>query len=163
MTRPNRGKQFEHIVFASFNDVDDVSINRLPDQMSGYKGSSNICDFIAYKYPHQYFIECKCCYGNTFPLTNITVNQWEGLMSKSKIKGCIAGVIIWFIDWDITVFFPINSLCNLKDEGLKSVNARNLPFYEVPFNILEGKKKRTFFKYDIKKFLNAMTEVNKYE
>ena len=39
---------------------------RLNDQVSGYKGTSaNISDFICYKYPLDYVIDCKSHKGNT--------------------------------------------------------------------------------------------------
>ena len=42
----NRGKQFEDVIKQAFLNVPDVSVDRLHDQMSGYFGSKNICDFI---------------------------------------------------------------------------------------------------------------------
>lgn len=41
----NRGKAFENIIKQAFEKVDGVSIDRLHDQMTGYKvTSANICD-----------------------------------------------------------------------------------------------------------------------
>ena len=48
----NRGKQFEDVIKQSFEKLEDVSIDRLHDQTTGYVGSSNICDFIVYRYPY---------------------------------------------------------------------------------------------------------------
>ena len=42
----NRGKQFEEVIKEAFESIPDVSIDRLHDQTTGYRGSSNICDFI---------------------------------------------------------------------------------------------------------------------
>lgn len=41
MTLP---KKFEQIIRKSFERVDGVSIDRINDQTSRYKGSTNICD-----------------------------------------------------------------------------------------------------------------------
>ena len=60
----NRGKQFENVIKTAFEKVDGVSIDRLHDQTTGFKGSSNICDFIVYKEPYEYYIECKSVHGN---------------------------------------------------------------------------------------------------
>jgi hypothetical protein len=44
MSNVNRGKQFEEQVRKGFEKLSDISVDRLPDQMSGFAGSSNICD-----------------------------------------------------------------------------------------------------------------------
>lgn len=41
---PNYGKEFEGVVRKAFEQVPNVSIDRLHDQTTGFKGSSNICD-----------------------------------------------------------------------------------------------------------------------
>lgn len=40
----NRGKDFENVIRQAFEKVPDVSIDRLHDQTTGFKGSQNICD-----------------------------------------------------------------------------------------------------------------------
>lgn len=40
----NRGKQFEDVVREALEKVPGVSIDRLHDQTTGWKGSTNICD-----------------------------------------------------------------------------------------------------------------------
>lgn len=149
----NRGKQFEGVIKEAFEKVQGVSIDRLHDQTNGFVGSSNICDFIVYKEPNEIYIECKSCHGNTFPLSNITDNQRKGMLEKSNIYGVLAGVIIWWVDKDLTVFVPIKEIQRLKDADNKSISANAVLdgyiwCYEIP-----GKKKRVFFDYDMQKFL----------
>lgn len=145
----NRGKQFEDVVKKAFQKVDGVSIDRLHDQTNGYLGSSNICDFIVYKKPCEYYIECKSVHGASLPLKNITDTQWNGLLEKSYIDGVVAGVLCWWVDKDVTKFLPIQDLEDFKKWGLKSVN------YEQTIGTkLDGIKKRVFFEYDMEKFLN---------
>ena len=149
----NRGKQFEGVIKEAFEKVPGVSIDRLHDQTNGFVGSSNICDFIVYKEPNEIYIECKSCHGNTFPLSNITDNQRKGMLEKSNIYGVLAGVIIWWVDKDLTVFVPIKEIQRLKDANHKSISANAaldgyIWCYEIP-----GKKKRVFFDYDMQKFL----------
>ena len=151
MGKTNRGKQFEQQVKLGFNAVENCSIDRLPDQMNGFAGGSNICDFIAYKHPNQFYLECKSCYGNTLNFNNITDTQWSGLLEKSSIEGVVAGVLIWFIDHDITLFMPITSLESMKQDGDKSVNVK---YYDIEnYYVVKATKKRIFFDYDMLTFL----------
>ena len=64
----NRGKQFEDVIKQAFLKISDVSIDRLHDQTNGYLGSSNICDFIVYKKPYEYYIGYKSVHGNTLSI-----------------------------------------------------------------------------------------------
>lgn len=144
----NRGKQFEDIVKSAFASVEDVSIDRLHDQTTGFAGSKNICDFIVYKEPNEYYIECKSIHGNTFPFSNVTDRQWQGLLEKAQIKGVFAGVLCWWVDKDVTRFMQITELDTLKQNGHKSVR------YDKDIGyLIKGKKKRVFFEYDMGDFL----------
>ena len=164
MKKVNRGKQFEDSIKNSFEKVHDISIDRLPDQMSGYAGSSNICDFILYYYPMQLYIECKATYGNTLSIHSnnpkraygdISNTQWEGLLEKEKIYGVAAGYIIWYIDNDMTYFVPAHTAKQFKDAGKKSMNIKDLVngFNSIR---LEGSKKRIFYDYDMELFLQEI-------
>lgn len=169
----NRGKQFEGVIENAFSVISDVSIVRLHDQTTGYLGSSNHCDFIVYKKPYEYHIECKSVHGNILSIHsipkpdkhgvlhgfygNITDKQWEGLLEKSKIPGVIAGVICWWIDKDVTLFIPIQRLQSCRDNGWKSVN------YAKAISIMDcieivGKKKRVFFEYEMNKFFKEVAQ-----
>lgn len=163
----NRGKQFENVIKEAFEKVEGVSIDRIHDQTNGYAGSANISDFIMYKYPHEYYIECKSVHGNTLPFSNITKNQWEGLLKKSKIEGVIAGVICWWVDRDVTLFIPIQLLQVEKNLGHKSIrydygsciSAREVRPNGTRFfrtHELKGKKKRVFFDYDMTTFFKEV-------
>ena len=152
----NRGKQFEDVIKKAFLQVPDVSIDRLHDQTNGFLGSANTCDFIVYKKPYEYYIECKSVHGNTLPFSNITDTQWKGLLEKSKIEGVFAGVICWWIDKDVTRFMPIQVLDYLREEGYKSIRFDAFPFRLdlLPIIEIKGKKKRVFFDYDMEDFFN---------
>ena len=156
MTNVNRGKKFEEIIKQSFLKVPNVSVDRLHDQMTGFKvTSANVCDFIVYKKPYEYYIECKSTYGASLPFSNITDNQWNGLLEKSKIDGVFAGIICWFINKDKTYYIPIQRFEFERKYGHgKSLGFRNL--YEDEFVEITGKKKRVFFDYDMKQFFDAM-------
>lgn len=151
----NRGKQFEEQIKKAFIDVQGTSILRLPDNMSGYKGSKNPCDFIVYKYPYQYMIECKSCHGIRFPFSNITEFQYDSLKHFSQIKGVVAGYMIWFIDCDITLYVSAHRLVELKEIGGAKSIIYNQYEYEPMANMmrLTAKKKRVLMEYDLIDFL----------
>ena len=159
----NRGKQFENVIKESFEKVEGVSIDRIHDQTNGYAGSANISDFIMYKYPHEYYIECKSVHGNTLPFSNITNNQWNGMLEKSKIPGVFAGVICWWIDKDVTLFIPIQLLQVEKNLDHKSIRYDyGFAHYDKetgkisPPVTLSGKKKRVFWDYDMTTFFKEV-------
>ena len=147
----NRGKQFEEQVRDAFDRLDDVSVIRLIDPQNGFAGVRNICDFVVYHNPHQYLIECKSCYGNTLSFNNITDGQWNGLLEGSKVDGVIAGVLIWFIDHDKTIFVPIQILERMKKAEFKSVNIKSLS--EDMYYVVPGRQRRVLFDYDFTSFL----------
>lgn len=155
----NRGKQFESVIRQSFEKVPNVSIDRLHDQTTKYKGTSaNICDFIVYKEPYEYYFECKSVHGNRLPFSNITETQWNGLVNKATIEGVFAGVICWWIDKDKTVFIPIQELVAMRIVGMKSVRYDAIDDCDGDTTMIEikGKKKRVFFDYDMEEFLNDL-------
>lgn len=163
----NRGKQFENVIRKAFEKVPDVSIDRLHDQTNGFKGSQNICDFIVYKEPYEYYIECKSVHGASLPFRNITDTQWEGLLEKSKIEGVYAGIICWWTQKDTTLFIPIRLLDYMrKFDGVKSYpyqfrgylldGGKGNEMFAVE---LKGKKKRVFFDYKMEDFFNEIQSV----
>ena len=157
----NRGKQFEDVIREAFEKVPGVSIDRLHDQTTHYRGSSNICDFIVYREPYEYYIECKSVHGNTLPFSNITETQWNGLLAKSFIEGVTAGVICWWVDKNKTAFIPIQMLQAMLSNGKKSISHEQVTFVDSRGNsysitIIDGKKKRVFFDYDMESFLNEL-------
>lgn len=164
----NRGKDFENVVRQCFEREPGVSIDRLHDQTTGYAGSSNICDFIVYKYPNIFYIECKSVHGNRLSIHSndpkkkygaISNKQWEGLVEKSDIcsPGIIAGVMCWWIDHDVTLFIPIETLCicrNVKGQKSVAYDDFNTKSGDTDAILVPGKKKRVFFDYDMKAFLS---------
>ncbi len=154
----NRGKDFENVVREAFEKVPNVSIDRLHDQTTGWKGSTNICDFIVYREPYEYYFECKSINRGAFPFSNITDTQWNGLLQKSQIEGVFAGIIVWYIDKDATFFIPIQILNQDKSIGHKSMSCKSC--YEYPSIVeITGKKKRVFYDYDMEKFLNELSNM----
>lgn len=158
----NRGKQFEGVVKDCFLKVNGVSLDRIHDQTTHYKGSTNICDFIVYKYPFEYYIECKAVHGNTLSIHSndlkhryglITNKQYEGLLEKSSVKGVIPGIMCWWIDKNTTKFIPIQVIRNFYEVGIKSIRWDESDPRVI---LLTGRKKTVFWDYNMKMFFNEV-------
>lgn len=170
----NRGKKFEDVVKSAFERIFGVSIDRVHDQTTHYKGSTNVCDFIVYKFPRIWYIECKSVHGSSLSIHsvpkadkkgvlhgfygNITDAQWQGLLAKSEIRGVIAGVLCWWVDKDTTAFIPIQLLEKCRNDGAKSFSYREAEMLSNTDSshsvyLVAGKKKRVFFDYDMKDLL----------
>lgn len=162
MRKVNRGKDFEHEIETCLSSCANVSVDRLPDQMSGYKGSKNICDYSAFCSPDMFYLECKSKYGNTLNYKgDVTEDQWKGLLEKSRIKRCIAGICVWFIDHDITVFCDIRDLNMHRNNGAKSLNIKDITGEDcVPHFIIDGVKKRILFRYFGESFLRKLHQIS---
>ena len=153
----NRGKDFENQIRKKLNEIQNISVDRFPDPMAGYKGIRNICDFGVYKYPIFCYLECKAIHGNTLNFKgHITKDQWDGMLEKSKIQGVVAGIIVWFIEHDTTAFIRIENLHQLSAKGNKSLNIKDIKENKVPYILIEGEKKRVFYDYDMNHFINIL-------
>ena len=125
----NRGKDFESIVYKCISKLGDVYIKRVYDNMGGYFGVCGDCDFICYKRPQFYMLECKSTHENTLAIYSpnpkkkygaISNTQWEGMFKASQYD-VVAGVMCWWIDRDMTKFLPIQELVKYREEGHKSI------------------------------------------
>lgn len=93
-------KIFEDITRKSL-ETEHAIVNRLPDQMSGNLGSVNPGDFLVYKYPNLYYIECKSCTQSVFDIkAHISEGQWLALLRKEELKlpGVYVGYLLWFTE-----------------------------------------------------------------
>ena len=142
----NRGKQFEEKVKSDFLKLPDTLVERLPDQVSGYKGSNNVCDFIVYHFPYCYYIECKTTHENTFALSKLT--QYEKLLERCGKRGVRSGVLIWFIKHDKVCYVPVETFRLIKKEGKKSVNIKMLGDEKYRIIEIPSVKKRVFMDSD---------------
>lgn len=158
MARANKGKIFEDVIKRSFEEVSDVSIDRLRDAPKKLKNVDNPSDFIVYKYPHQIYVECKSHKGNTLPFSCIREEQIRGMEEKANIRGVKAGLILWYIDHDVTVWIPIRDVVWWFDEGHKSINIKDLD--NLKHIVIQGRKKRVYFEYYMENFLRRLYEEN---
>lgn len=109
------------------------SLDRIPDQMTGFYGSKNICDFVYYRYPNQYYIESKATEADRWDLSQLTDTQFNGLLSKSHIKGCFGVVIVLWASYQETYVFDIRDLAQLVRSGQKSLNIKKRLEWPIPY------------------------------
>ena len=142
----SRGKQFEAKVKEDILKLPDVSLERFPDQMSGYRGSKNPSDFTLYQFPYYYYLEAKTTNENTFPISGLT--QYDELLERKGRKGVRSGVVLWFIKWDTVVYVPVATFEQLKKDGKKSVNIKMVGSDEYRIITIPSVKRRVFMDSD---------------
>lgn len=127
----NLGKSFEEKFKQDWiKTFPDSFIMRLYDQVSGYKTvSRNISDFICYKKPYFYIIECKSHAGASFPFEKLI--QYDKMVSFIDIPGIIIGVVLFLYDKDLVLFVPLKTIKKMKEDGLKSVGIKHLDSYAI--------------------------------
>lgn len=156
MSAVNYGKKFETKFKLDFLKIKDATIDRLYDQVSEYKNLSNICDFIGYKEPNIYYLECKSHKGNTFPFQ--ALRQYDALLSKVGVPGVRTGVVIWFIDHDRVIYVPIKTIEQMKKDNKKSVNITTIEKDGYRFIEIPSIKKRVFLDSDYSVLLSLNDE-----
>ena len=69
-------------------------------------------------------------------------------------------MLCWYIEHDLTVWYPIDVVCEYIIKGASSINVKDTDrlLSEGKCIVLEGKKKRVYFKYDMTKFLEELYE-----
>ena len=105
---------------------DGYSFDRIPDQMTGFYGSKNICDFTCFKSPFMYYIESKATWNDRFDFSMITDTQREGLLKKSRIPFVRGIVIVLFASYKRACMLDIRSIVKSIEAGNKSVNINHL-------------------------------------
>jgi hypothetical protein len=121
--------------------------------MSGYMGQRNVGDFICYKYPLMFIIDCKSIQGNTLPFSDL--RQYDQMLEYKNIKGVRVGFVVWFVDHDKVLWIPVQTMEKIQKEGLKSYNIRKMfdnddyPILEIP-----SYKLRTFMKSNYSELIN---------
>ena len=141
------GKAFEAQFKKDFMKIPLSTIDRIYDSVSGYKQIKNVCDFVCYRYPNIFYIECKSVSkGNTFALTRLT--QYESLIKKKGVPGVRVGAVIWFIEKQKVFFVPISTFEKLLKHGKKSFNIKMEGDEYYLSTLIPSKPKRTFMDSD---------------
>lgn len=146
------GKKFETKFKEDWKkSISNSSIDRIYDGTSGFKNISNISDFICYKYPNIYYIECKTTKDVSFPLNHLT--QYEKLKEKIGIEGVKVGVLIWYYSYDYIVYIPVKTIMEIEKER-KSINIKRLLESNYNYCLIPSIKKRTFMDSDYSVLIN---------
>lgn len=111
--------------------------DRIPDQMTGFYGSKNICDFTLFKSPNMYYIESKATWEDRFDFNRLTQTQHDGLLAKSKISNVFGIVIILFASYKRAFIFDIRHIAKLESEGIKSLNIKKIDKWVIPYQEIQ--------------------------
>lgn len=107
--------------------------DRLPDQMTGFYGSSNICDFTLFKYPNYYYIESKATWEDRFDFSMISDYQYTHMLEKSKIDGVTCYVVVLYASHQKAFLLDIKDIAQAKLEGTKSLNINKIDKWSIPY------------------------------
>lgn len=106
---------------------------RIPDQLTGFYGSANPCDFLLYRYPKMYCIESKCTYDDRFSFTMITDYQKEHLLEFSKVNGITSYIAVLFATQQELYLIDINDIKKVEESGKKSLNIKKKVQWNIPY------------------------------
>ena len=106
---------------------------RLKDQMSGLYGSANMCDYIVYKYPHFYPIECKSTWADRFDFSLLSETQHNDMLEASKVEGVIHYVAVLFASHKRAFLINIKDIAFLESQRIKSLNVTKIAKWKIPY------------------------------
>ena len=134
MDDSNVGKKAENKIAEWLDRPEEgYSFDRIPDQMTGFFGSKNICDFTLFKSPYQYYIESKATWEDRFDFSMLTDTQYDGLLGKSKIKNVFGYVIVLFASHKRAFILDIRDIDSLVQQGKKSLNIKKIDKWGIPY------------------------------
>lgn len=114
---------------------DGYCFDRLPDQLSGFYGSKNICDFTLFKSPNFYYIESKATYNDRFEFNRISEYQYTHLLDKSKINNVYGLVIVLFVTYKRAFIFNIQEIDKFQKEyNKKSINILKIDKWKIKYS-----------------------------
>lgn len=113
------------------------SFDRIPDQMTGKKGSTNICDFVLFKSPYQYYIESKSTWEDRFNFSMLTDDQYKGLLKKSRIQNVFGVVVVLFASYQRAFIIDIREIDRLVQSGKKSLNIKKIDKWGIAYKEIQ--------------------------
>ena len=128
---------------------DGYCFDRIPDQMTGFYGSKNICDFTLFKSPNMYYIESKATWEDRFDFSMLTPTQHDGLLKKSKIPNVYGAVIVLFAHYQRAFIIDINEIKRLEDMGRKSLNIKKIDSWGITYTEIQTipNNRKTYLDY----------------
>lgn len=143
---------FEEDFFENAKELDSQAlVTRLYDTTNGFRGVANPCDYIAATEYGTVFLELKTTIEASLSFNNITENQWFQLSRAERCKFSLAGILVYFQKHEKIIWYPISTLEEIKNSGVKSVNPNFIEGYEVAY-----KKRRTRLTIPFQNVLDAI-------
>lgn len=122
---------------------------RLPDQLSGFSGSANTCDFIMYRTPKFYLIESKATLNDNFPYTMITDYQYTHMLEAAQVAGVTSYIIVLFASYQRAFLLDIKDIAEEKEAGRKSLNITKVDKWKIPYiEVKTLKSRKELLDYD---------------
>lgn len=118
------------------------SFYRIKDQMTGFYGSKNPCDFIVYKSPSICYLESKATWKDRFDFSMVTDNQRIELVTRSSVAGVHGILAVLFAGHQRMFLMRASDLFSvdghsgeavLKDDNVKSLNIKKLGQWTIPY------------------------------
>lgn len=132
------GKRAEGKVREWLNRPEDGYLfYRIPDQTSGWIGSTNPCDFFVFRSPYFYAIESKATEHDRFDFNQITDYQFESLMKYSQVNGVKSYVIVLFVSFKRAFILDIRDIDHLINNGIKSINIKKISKWQIPYKEIQ--------------------------
>ncbi|MCM1226401.1 MAG: Holliday junction resolvase RecU [Clostridium sp.] len=149
MIHDDLGKKAEQKIREWLNrPTEGYCFDRLPDQMTGFYGSKNICDFTLFKSPNFYYIESKATWSDRFDFSMISDYQYTNLLKKSKISNVYGVIIVLFAAEQRAFIVDINEIDKLKSNGKKSINIKKIDKWNIKYREIETvPSKKVFLDY----------------
>ena len=134
----NIGKKAEQKIKEWLDRPEDgYCFDRIPDQMTGWFGSTNICDFTCFKAPNLIYIESKATYEDRFDFSMISPKQHDGLLEKSKIENVYGVIILLFVSHKRAFMIDINEIKRIEDTGKKSINIKKIDKWGIKYSEIQ--------------------------
>jgi len=140
MALANTGKGFEEDIKKSVPE--SWSVYRLVDDMGGFKGVTNMCDFILSSGKALIYAELKSYKAQSIPLNNIS--QRSTLLKHTGKFNIFPALFLNFRTVDKTFYLGIEKLALITDRKSISVS-----FCEKHGIIIPANKLRTHYRYDL--------------
>ena len=161
MTGSDVGKKAEAKIKEWLNRPEaGYSFDRIYDQLSGFYGSSNICDFDCYKYPYMYYIESKATYADRFDFSMLSDVQRNGLVQKDKIEGVYGLVIVLFAEYQRAFILSATDIQRCIDENItKSLNIKKIdkrPIKAAEIRTIPSKKQLLDYEGDLYEYVQLL-------
>jgi recombination protein U len=150
MKKINYAKRHESAFRESCKKIPNLICERLVDTMNFKKNVKQPSDFLCFKEPNLFYVECKTTKESELKMANISHHQFTTMLERSKIQGCECGILVEFrIDEEtIKVFYIdisyINTAKNRQGKKYIDIQEASQVGIEIP-----TRKKKINYHYDL--------------